>query len=303
MAPPLTQIRSYDEFDFQSYLGHWIEAGALHKAMRKGLCVTMDVCCRLMRKLAGAILCAVVFASSSAEAAEPVQLIPATNGKFGHYTFALTWQPGICSVYDDPQSAAENAAICLPDQPHSPLIGLHGLWASLPQSLIRENVPEQQWWSRGCDFYYHSAEAPELSADLESKLAAVMPHFRTSLLTHEYDKHVQCFGFDPTLFFTTELAMRQSIVDASFGHYLVGQAGQTVAHVAVVTAFETSFNTTDARSLQLQCGRDTSGRQILRQFSITIRADGLSQFPEATSLTDTPIDQDTCPATFLIPAW
>ncbi|HVA33913.1 MAG TPA: hypothetical protein VNG31_07170, partial [Candidatus Baltobacteraceae bacterium] len=236
-------------------------------------------------------------------AAERGHLVPAKYGDFGYYTFALTWQPGICNFDGASLTGAATPDFCSSDQPHAPLIGLHGLWASRPQSLIKANVPVQQWWSRGCDLYHHSDAAPPLSADLQAKLAAVMPHFRNNLLTHEYDKHVQCFGFDPTQFFTTELAMRLAVADAPFGRYLAAQAGHSVEHENVVAAFEKSFDTTDARSVQLQCVRDGTGRAVLTQFWITILADRLALFPAAASLSDIPIDQDTCPATFFIPSW
>jgi len=244
---------------------------------------------RVKRAFAAFVLLGLI--SAAGVDAKPALLVPAVFGDFDHYTFALTWQPGICS------------ADCGSDQPHSPLIGLHGLWPSRPQSLIARNVAEQSWWAHGCDFYHHSDAAPPLSAALEAKLATVMPHFKTSLLTHEYDKHVQCFGFDPTLFFTTELAMRQAVADSPFGKYLVTQTGATVAHADVVAAFEHDFATTDARALNLQCEHDTAGREVLTQVWMTIRTSELGAFPAAVSLTDTPIDQDTCPPTFLIPSW
>ena len=114
-------------------------------------------------------------------------LVPAVHGDFDHYTFALTWQPGICQTEEG----------CLPSQSHAPLIGLHGLWASLPSELASEGVVNQQWWSRGCDYYHHSSAAPPISPELTQKLEAVMPQFQHDLLVHEYDKHVQCFDFDP----------------------------------------------------------------------------------------------------------
>jgi ribonuclease I len=161
----------------------------------------------------------------------------------------------------------------------------------------------QQWWARGCDLLHHSDAAPALSAGLRAKLAVVMPQLETSLLTHEYDKHAQCFGFDATRFFTTALAMRSAVGDTPFARYLATQAGRTVAHGDIVAAFERSFGTTDAAAIQLQCGKDGAGREVLTQLWINVRANALNAFPAARSLTHTPIDQDTCPATFLVPAW
>jgi hypothetical protein len=129
-------------------------------------------------------------------------LAPATHADFRYYTFALTWQPGICGTDEG----------CLADQPTTDLIGLHGLWASLPQTLIDRGVVPQQWWQRGCDYFEHTDAAPPLDGALAQRLERVVPHFTQDLLTHEYDKHVACFRFDPTQFFTTELAMHDAVV-------------------------------------------------------------------------------------------
>jgi ribonuclease I len=235
--------------------------------------------------------------------AAPAPLVPAEHGDFDTYTFALTWQPGICSIDDGPMVGADHSEYCLPSQPHAPLIGLHGLWPSLPGSLAKANVSNGDWLGRGCEVVRHSDAPPALPAGLAAQLAAVMPQFETSLLTHEWDKHAICFGFDPAAFFTTALAMRAAVADAPFGKYLIAQAGRTVAHDDVVAAFEKSFGTTDARSLALECFHDNAGRPILTQLWITVPANAIGAFPAATSLTHLETNQDSCPATFLIPAW
>jgi ribonuclease I (enterobacter ribonuclease) len=247
------------------------------------------------------LLFALLFVTNAVAA--PAQLVPAEHGDFDIYTFALTWQPGICSIDDGPMVGADHPEYCLSRQPRTPLIGLHGLWPSLPDSLSKANVTNGQWLGQGCEVLRHSDAPPSLSADLQAKLAAVMPQFETSLLTHEWDKHAICFGFDPAQFFTAALAMRQAVADAPFGRYLVAHAGQTVAHDDVVAAWEKSFGTTDARSIALECFHDSSGRQILTQLWITARANALAAFPAATSLTHIETNQDSCPATFFVPSW
>lgn len=253
------------------------------------------------RVLATCLLFALMCAAQVSAA--PARLVPGAYPDFAYYTFALTWQPGICSVDDAPMVGADHPEHCAADQAHAPLIGVHGLWPSRPKALIKAKVRVQRWWSRGCDLLHHSDAAPALSADLQAQLAAVMPQLETNLLTHEYDKHVQCFAFDATRFFTTELALRKAVGDAPFGRYLVAHTGQTVQHDDVVAAFERSFSTTDAGAIQLQCVRDESGREVLTQLWINVRANALDAFPAARSLTHTPIDQDSCPATFFVPAW
>ncbi len=219
-------------------------------------------------------------------------LKPSAHGDFDHYTFALTWQPGICTTDGG----------CLPDQPRRPLIGLHGLWASRPRGLIERGISDPQWWAKGCDYYVHSTAEPPIGVALRRSLDNVMPHFTHSLLRHEYDKHVQCFGFDPTVFFSTELAMRESVAASAFGKYLVAEAGHRVRHSAVTAAFDSAFSTHASASLQLQCEPNDEGETVLTQFWITIKTSEIGAFPKAISLVNATANQDTCPDVFLVPS-
>ena len=236
--------------------------------------------------LCGACLYASVSAAST--------LTPARHADFGHYTLALTWQPGFCRTDGG----------CRPDQPETMLIGLHGLWASRPASLVASGISAPRWWRRGCDYFHHSNRAPKLSAPIMHSLNEAMPHLRHSLLKHEYDKHVQCFGFNTEHFFITALRMRRSIVASAFGRYMIRQArGRRVTRKHVIGAFMQAFHTRRQHALQLRCSKDRRGRTVLTQMWITLHAHAVADFPGRGSLMDAPIGQNSCPAQFLVPAW
>ncbi len=91
--------------------------------------------------------------------------------------------------------------------------------------------------------FEHADAPPPVDAALKQRLDALMPHFSQDLLTHEYDKHVACFKFDPTTFFRTELAMHDAVVASSFGRYLLQHDGDDGAHADVIDAFRTAFAT------------------------------------------------------------
>lgn len=237
---------------------------------------------------------AVVLGLLTAAGAQALPLLAARHADFSHYTFALTWQPGFCGT----------AGGCLRDQPHDVLIGLHGLWASRPRSLIERGISAPQWWSRGCDYYHHSDPAPRLSQATLKRLDSVMPHLQDSLLRHEYDKHVQCFGFDAQEFFDTALRMRRQVLYSAFGRYLIGSArGHVVRRTDVIDAFLHAFHTNQPAALQLRCERDAGGNEVLTQLWITLHAGGLARFPRGGSLMNAPIAQDDCLARFQVPDW
>jgi ribonuclease I len=224
---------------------------------------------------------------------QALRLRPVQHADFGHYTLALTWQPGFCAT----------GGGCLASQPKSPLIGLHGLWASRPQALLDAHVSAPQWWRQGCDYFRHSDAAPVLGAATRQALDRVMPHVRDDLLVHEYDKHVQCFQFDTETFFRTELAMRRAVVRSPFGAFLLQRTGQPVTRAQVVASFMRSFGTRQTAALQLRCAKDAHGQNILTQLWITIPTDRLDAFPATASLMNAPIAQDNCPPQFTLPAW
>lgn len=221
-------------------------------------------------------------------------LQPAHHADFGHYTFALPWLPGMCNA---------KGGGCTAAQPHSTLVGLHGLWPSEPRTLIARGVAVQTWWARGCDLYGVARGAPPISAALGAAVRAVMPHFTYDLLAHEYDKHVRCFGFDPARFFRTELAMRDRVASSAFAAWLVARQGRRVTRTSVSDAFDAAFATRSRTSLQLRCERDVAGRPILTQLWITVRASALGRFPQGDALANAVQNQTSCPNAFVIPGW
>ncbi|UTH75107.1 hypothetical protein [Chromobacterium sp. IIBBL 290-4] len=245
-----------------------------------------------MKTMIRCLISALALAGAIAHA-EPLK--PAQHTDFPRYTYALTWQPGFCAT----------GAGCLPEQSNEVLIGLHGLWASEPQSLIDQKVPVQQWWAKGCAFFPHIHAVPALPPQTQQELKQVMPQLQDDLQLHEYVKHAQCFGFPAAQFFETAMTMRQAVVDSKFGDYLLEQAGQTRTRKALEDAFSQSFGTDQRRSLQLQCGKDKQGRNVLTQFWFTLKADQLASFPAKESFVDTPDGEyeDSCAQPFILQAW
>lgn len=237
-------------------------------------------------------LASLVFALSAlvcAQADSP--LSPRQHGDFEHYTLALTWQPGFCAD-----------GRCAADQNHDLHIGLHGLWASRPQDLVARHIPAPKWWSRGCDFYHHSDAAPQLAGATTRNLERVMPQLDPSLLTHEYDKHVQCFGFDTQRFFATELDLRQRIATSPLGDWLRHHAGQRVARADLLAEFDRAFHTNKTDALQLRCSGPDDAR-YLSQLWFTIPRTQLAAFPRNAGLMNAPIAEHNCPAHLRVPEW
>ncbi|GAJ28733.1 ribonuclease T2 family protein [Acidomonas methanolica] len=230
---------------------------------------------------------------------ETAPFAPARHGDFDHDTLALTWQPGFCSTSEG----------CEADQPHAPLIGLHGLWASEPHALEGQGVPVQEWWRKGCPLLEDAPDAaPVLEPPVAEKLSAVVPHTAQPLVPHEWNKHAACFGYAATPFFAKALALRDRFAQSAPGLWLVAHQGRVVSHEAMIASFEAStFGSVGARpverALQTQCRYDRKGRVVLTQIWFTLSPKHLDDFPAAASYVSSPEAQDNCPAQFLIPHW
>ncbi|MCQ8278985.1 ribonuclease I [Acetobacteraceae bacterium KSS8] len=238
------------------------------------------------------LACTVLLAAPVAASARVPDLEPAQHRDFDHYTLALSWTPGFC---------AEGS--CTAQTAQTLLIGLHGLWASLPDTLRDRGIQNREWWAKGCDYFHRSRAYPSLPVALRRRLAEIMPQTAHDLLRHEYDKHVQCFGFDTPEFFQTAIAMHDLVANSPFGEELVAESGKTVARTDLLAAFARDFHTDHPRALQLQCHVDHDGSAVLSQLWITVRHDKIADFPAPDSLMDSPVPQDNCPARFTVSSW
>lgn len=232
----------------------------------------------------------------SAGSATDLTLPAPRHGDFGHYTLALTWQPGFCT--------GPEGATCQADQPRTPLIGLHGLWASRPSDLIQAQVPVTLWWRKGCGLYESGTAAPPaLSSSLTHRLSEVVAHTHSDLVAHEYSKHVHCFGMEGERFFSVASHLRDRFAALPSARSLTEAAGQRVVKADLVKEIEADTGPLPERGVQFQCNKTPQGQAVLAQIWFTLSPASLNRFPKTEAFLSSPQSQDNCPASFLVPQW
>lgn len=248
----------------------------------------------LLLAIASLLAVPAVMAQNVTSSQAPTTLLtPKANASFKHYTFALTWEPGFCS-----------AVVTCQRQPHQTIIGIHGLWPSRSESLIRRNISAPTFWRHGCDLLHHSSRSPDLSKAILDKLHNIMPQPDAGLIKHEYNKHAQCYGFNANAYFAAALTLHKRFVASDFARTLRMKTGSEVSRESLIHQFMQDFHTPYRRALSLQCHTDSeSHRVVLTQMYITFRAGRLNDFPNPTAFMESPLDQNTCPTTFLVPSW
>ncbi|GBQ16293.1 ribonuclease T2 family protein [Swaminathania salitolerans] len=247
---------------------------------------------------------AVLATASCATGPEPDASFTAQrNTDFSHETLALTWQPGFCTTGKG----------CMPDQPDTPLIGLHGLWASEPHSLEARGVPVEKWWQNGCALLGERETAPVLDSAMQATLSEIVPHIvpsraspsggASSLVDHEWGKHGACFGYRPGPFFAEAVSLRLRFARSPVGAYLRARQGTLIERDALLGFFRNATGVSHARALQLRCERDDRGRIALTQLWFTLKPDRLDTFPAGESYLEAPHEQGNCPAQFWLKRW
>lgn len=241
--------------------------------------------------------CAQHPSAPSAGGAADMALTAPRHGDFGHYTLALTWQPGFCT---GPEGNS-----CQADQPHTPLIGLHGLWASRPSDLIRAQVPVTTWWRKGCSLYdgEMASAFPTLSDGLSHRLSEVVAHTHSSLVAHEYTKHVQCFGMEGEQFFSVASRLRDRFAELPSAQHLTAEAGTRVTKAELTSQIEADTGPLPERGVQFQCNKTQQGEAVLSQIWFTLKPASLDKFPKTDAFLSSPQMQDNCPSQFLVPQW
>jgi ribonuclease I len=197
------------------------------------------------------------------------------NGDFSHYTLALAWQPGFCKLSQSCQMPPNSDGA----------LGLLGLWPSLPASLQEQGVNDESWRLKSCFYFSHSVDDPQLSDEVQARLAKAVPKLLDDdLISSEFVKHAQCFGFAGNDYFAKALQLRQSVLDSPFGSYLKNKQGSMVDPTAVRQAFTQAFGAASGAALSLRCLRDAQQRNVLTSLEIQISAQRLNAFPAEASL-------------------
>ena len=234
----------------------------------------------------------------TSEAPDHLAIQAPRHGDFKHYTLALTWQPGFCLLH------GQNT--CKSDQPQTPLIGLHGLWASRPSDLIKNHQDVTIWWKKGCSIYADAAPmptVPALSSGLSTRLSSVVAHLPSDLVAHEYAKHASCFGMNAEQFFTVAATLRDRFAALPASTQITAKAGQVISKSELQTLIQTDTGPLPEKGLQFQCNKDSTGRMVLAQLWFTLKPEKLGEFPHASSFISSPWEQDNCPTHFLLPNW
>ena len=195
-------------------------------------------------------------------------LKPTQYADFDRYVLALSWQTGFCqSMHERNRNEPAECKTQQEQNDKRAFLTIHGLWPGLPNSVASRGVDEKRWMRYGCatrpvpnmaevrGSQKCQAPAPELSADIASKLAGAMPGAggQSCLERYEYAKHGACFGFNPNAYFATMVRLNDEFKQSTFGTFLAENYGKVVTRKSFNNALEKSWGSNAVNAVKLTC--------------------------------------------------
>ena len=222
------------------------------------------------------------------------------------YVLALSWQPAFC---ESDNGSAKIECRGLDDGDWAARhFTLHGLWPNAdrngdgrmdagddyclpPEDRARAVALDKGDWRK--------LPAVNLPADLQQRLAVVMPGTESRLVRHQWIKHGTCSGLSAQRYFTAAVALTDAVAEAELGVFIAARAGEDVARRDVLAAFAAEFGKGSERALQLMCRKD-EGVSVLSEIRLRLRVDAVEETLSARSIDTTRAAKGNCPARFRV---
>ncbi len=184
---------------------------------------------------------------------------PATanaSGARATHVFAMGWEPAFCSKHTDKTECRE----LTPASFGSTHLSLHGLWPQ-PRGTQYCNVPKDLQQADTAHRWNDLPE-PEMSADTQKRLAAVMPGFKSNLQRHEWIVHGTCYGSNADSYFARAATLAESVNASKVSQVFADAAGKNLSAAAIRAAFDESFGPGAGARISVSCNGRGPNRKI-----------------------------------------
>lgn len=189
----------------------------------------------------------------------------ATKGEKA-FVLAVSWQPAFCEQKPNkPECRSQHGGRY--DATH---FALHGLWlqkrgqhyCGVASDTIR--LDKQGRW--------RDLPKLNLSNDLRSELARLMPGYRSYLHRHEWYKHGTCMGMSAETYFEISNKLIKDLNKSALRHLFANRLGREISYGDISKAFHQAYGLQAAERLTVSCRRD-GNRNLINELKIAYRFD------------------------------
>ena len=162
-----------------------------------------------------------------------------------NYLLAISWQPAFCETHQNKPECVNETE----DSYDASNFTLHGLWpdrlsyCGVSASNIKKD--EAGNWQA----------LPPISTDAQTTadLSIVMPGVQSNLERHEWYKHGTCDGRSADGYFDIAIDLVKQVNASDLRNLFAQNIGETLSLLEVQKAFETTFGSGTANSMNLAC--------------------------------------------------
>ncbi|MEQ1695075.1 MAG: ribonuclease [Hyphomicrobiaceae bacterium] len=186
----------------------------------------------------------------------PIPGQPASAGARATHVLAMSWEPAFCSKHKEKTECRE----LTPESFGSKNLSLHGLWPQ-PRGTQYCNVPANDK-KADMDRRWNDLPEPQMSADTQKRLAAVMPGVKSNLQRHEWIVHGTCFGSNANAYFARSADLAEAVNASKVSRVFAENAGKTLSASAIRAAFDESFGAGAGARVTVSCNGRGANRKI-----------------------------------------
>ena len=130
---------------------------------------------------------------------------------------------------------------------------LHGLWPQ-PRNNQYCNVDKKQV---GMDKnkQWHRLDKLELSSEVRTKLAKLMPGYGSNLHKHEWVKHGTCYGTNASDYYSDAMILMTQVNDSGVQKFFKQNIGKTVRLEDIRKEFDKEFGSGAGKHVTMNCNR------------------------------------------------
>lgn len=216
-----------------------------------------------------------------------------TAGVRGTHLLALSWEAAFCAKHSDKSECGEVTATSY----SGTHLSLHGLWPQPEGKKYCEVAPDVR--DLDSRHAWDQLPEPEMSAETQKKLAAVMPGVQSKLQRHEWIVHGTCYGGNADAYFARAAGLTEAVNGSKVSAVFAASAGQPLNTTAIRAAFDDAFGAGAGERVSVAC----SGRGVNRRITeirISLAGDVAGTAPIGDLMRAAKPEQPGCPGGLVV---
>ncbi len=189
------------------------------------------------------------------------------SGPSATHVLAMGWEPAFCGTHKDKSEcrALKSTSFAATH------LSLHGLWPQPRGTQYCNVAPNVKQLDQNHN--WDALPEPDMSADTQKRLAAVMPGYQSNLQRHEWIVHGTCYGGSADGYFARAAGLAEAIDASAVSKLFADNAGKNLTADAIRAVFDTAFGAGAGARVAVSCGGGRGDNRKITELVISLAGD------------------------------